>query len=151
MYTVRLISSEIASPHMPESVLPVRAVISVFILLALRDKFMQSSSVFWDITPCSPLKVIWRFGGTYRRHIQDRRISHTRNQHEAGGNLCSFPLKLQLTFNGLHGIMSQKIELFITTAVRTSDPTRHYVPEDRTLHNHSCENLRSYTTLYPRR
>jgi hypothetical protein len=31
--------------------------------------------------------------------------------------------------------------------VRTSDPTRRYIPEDRTLHNHRCENLRSYTTL----
>jgi hypothetical protein len=27
------------------------------------------------------------------------------------------------TFSGLHGIISQKIELFITTAVRTSNPT----------------------------
>jgi hypothetical protein len=26
-------------------------------------------------------------------------------------------------FNGLHGVISQKIELFITTAVRTSDAT----------------------------
>jgi hypothetical protein len=51
----------------------------------------------------------------------------------------------------LHGIITQKIELFITTAVRTSDPTRRYIPEDRTLHNHRCENLTSYTALYPRR
>jgi hypothetical protein len=28
-----------------------------------------------------------------------------------------------LTFNGLHGVISQKTELFITTAVRTSNPT----------------------------
>jgi hypothetical protein len=27
------------------------------------------------------------------------------------------------TFNGLHGIISQKPELFITTALRTSSPT----------------------------
>jgi hypothetical protein len=27
-----------------------------------------------------------------------------------------------LTFNGLHGVISQKIVLFITTAVRTSNP-----------------------------
>jgi hypothetical protein len=26
------------------------------------------STVFWDITPCSPLKVKRRFGGTYRLH-----------------------------------------------------------------------------------
>jgi hypothetical protein len=33
------------------------------------------------------------------------------------------PLKLRLTFNGLHGFRSQKTELFITTAVRTSNPS----------------------------
>jgi hypothetical protein len=27
------------------------------------------------------------------------------------------------TFRGLHGVMSQKIEVFITTAARTSNPT----------------------------
>jgi hypothetical protein len=25
--------------------------------------------------------------------------------------------------------------------------TRHYIPEDRTLHNHCCENLKPYTDL----
>jgi hypothetical protein len=35
------------------------------------------------------------------------------------------PPKRQLIFNGLHGVMSQKIVLFITTAVRTSNPTEY--------------------------
>jgi hypothetical protein len=33
------------------------------------------------------------------------------------------PPKGRLAFTGLHGVISQKIELFITTAVRTSNPT----------------------------
>jgi hypothetical protein len=33
------------------------------------------------------------------------------------------PPKHRLTSNGLHGVISQKIEIFITTAVRTSNPT----------------------------
>jgi hypothetical protein len=33
------------------------------------------------------------------------------------------PLKYRLTFNGLHGVITQKVELIITTAVTTSDPT----------------------------
>jgi hypothetical protein len=37
------------------------------------------SSIFWDITPCSPWKVNRRFGGTYRLHLQSRRISVARN------------------------------------------------------------------------
>jgi hypothetical protein len=28
---------------------------------------------FWDITPCSPLKVSRRFGGTYRLYLEGRR------------------------------------------------------------------------------
>jgi hypothetical protein len=50
----------------------------------------------------------------------------------------------------LHGVISQMIDLFINTAVRTSDPTRRYIPDDRPLHKHRRENLRSYTALYPR-
>jgi hypothetical protein len=42
----------------------------------------MKSPTFWGITPCSRLKVNWRFGGTYRRHLQRRRISRARNQHE---------------------------------------------------------------------
>jgi hypothetical protein len=37
------------------------------------------SIIFWDITPCSPLSVNRRFGGTYRLHLQGRRSS-ARNQ-----------------------------------------------------------------------
>jgi hypothetical protein len=33
------------------------------------------------------------------------------------------PLKHRLTFNWLHGVISQKIALFITTAVTTSNST----------------------------
>jgi hypothetical protein len=29
-------------------------------------------TVFWDITPCSPLTVNWCFGGTFRLHLQGR-------------------------------------------------------------------------------
>jgi hypothetical protein len=36
--------------------------------------------IFWDITPCSPLKVNRRFGGIYRPHHHGRRISRARYQ-----------------------------------------------------------------------
>jgi hypothetical protein len=38
------------------------------------------STIVWDITPCSPLKVNRSFGVTYRLHLQGRRISQERNQ-----------------------------------------------------------------------
>jgi hypothetical protein len=58
------------------------------------------SSVLWDIMLYSPLKANQRFGGTYCLHLQG-----------------------WTTFNG-HGIISKMVELFfITTTVRTSNPT----------------------------
>jgi hypothetical protein len=63
---------------------------------------MEKSSIFWDITPCSVLKVNRRFGQIYRLHLQGR-ISQARCSVEAGGKS--------------HGVTSQKTELFITTAV----------------------------------
>jgi hypothetical protein len=53
------------------------------------------------------------------------------------------PPKRRFTLNRLHGVTSQKMMLFITTAVRTSNlttfiyfhqTTRWYIPEDITLH-----------------
>jgi hypothetical protein len=38
------------------------------------------SSIFWDITPCSPFKANRRFGGTYCLHFQGRRISRALKQ-----------------------------------------------------------------------
>jgi hypothetical protein len=34
---------------------------------------VMNSTIFWDITPCSLLSVNWRFGGTYRLHLQGER------------------------------------------------------------------------------
>jgi hypothetical protein len=38
------------------------------------------------------------------------------------------PPKCQLTYKELHGVLSQKIELFITTTLRTSDSTKSSFP-----------------------
>jgi hypothetical protein len=70
--------------------------------------------IFWDEMPCSPLNANRRFGGKCRLHLQVRRISQARNQNEAGS-------KHSLTFNGLHGVISQTTEHFIATAVRNSN------------------------------
>jgi hypothetical protein len=36
---------------------------------------VMKDTIFWDITPCSPLKVNRSFGGKYRLHLQGRKIS----------------------------------------------------------------------------
>jgi hypothetical protein len=48
---------------------------------------IMKSIIFWDISPCSPLSVNRRFGGTYRLH-------------------------LRLALNRLHGVISQKMIIF---------------------------------------
>jgi hypothetical protein len=79
---------------------------------------VMKSSIFWDITPCSSLKVNLCFGGKFRLHLQGRGIS------QAGFTLLAtyftlvsclayfFDPKSRLAFNGLHDIISQKIELY---------------------------------------
>jgi hypothetical protein len=105
---------------------------------------VMKSSISWDITPWSPLKVNLRFWGTRSLHLEGLRISQGRNQREAGSKqfvdfqrttrallatcltLVScltysstlkrrrhVPPERRLATNGLHGVISQKIELFI--------------------------------------
>lgn len=40
---------------------------------------------------------------------------------EAGSKQRDVPPKLRLTFDGLHGVRSQKMELFVTTYVRAAN------------------------------
>jgi hypothetical protein len=44
---------------------------------------VMKSSVFWDVRPCSLLKVSQSFGGTRHLHLQGQRISQARNQQVA--------------------------------------------------------------------
>jgi hypothetical protein len=108
----------------------------------MQTPWFTRSTIFWDITPRSSLKVYQCIGGTYCLHLQCRRLSQARYQHESrrqteqASMLVSFmaysltlkmesyvPLKHQFTFNRIHGVIFQKIVLFITTDVRTSNPT----------------------------
>jgi hypothetical protein len=75
-------------------------------------KVVMKSSVFWDITPCSPLKFNLCVGEACQFHVQGGRISKAKSHGEAGGKKNT----------GL-GDISQNIEPYTTTAVRTSDPT----------------------------
>jgi hypothetical protein len=84
---------------------------------------VMKSTIFWDITPCSSLSVNRCFGGTYRLHLQGRRISRARNQRESR----SHPLNLFSTLT-METICSSE------TSVDTQRTTRRYVPKDGTLH-----------------
>jgi hypothetical protein len=47
---------------------------------------VMKCTVFWDTTPCSPLKINRRFGGIYHLHLQGRKISRARNRRESRNN-----------------------------------------------------------------
>jgi hypothetical protein len=70
------------------------------------------SSIFWDITPCSPLKANRRLGGTYRIHLHSRRIRQERGQHDEGSNKTSSS----------------------ETSVEFQRSIRRYIQEDMTQH-----------------
>jgi hypothetical protein len=80
--------------------------------------------IFWDITPCSPLKVKRRFGETYRIHCQGRRISQAK--YERGNSACHLlscwfrPPKMDATCSS-------------ETSVDFKQTTWRYIPRDRTL------------------
>jgi hypothetical protein len=83
-------------------------------------ELLKKSYFSWNIRPCSPLKVNRHFGGKYGLHLQSRRISQERNHYEA--------VSLSVDFQLITRRYTQKIELYITTAVKTSDPNLHSSP-----------------------
>jgi hypothetical protein len=89
---------------------------------------VMKSTIFWDITPCSPVKVNRRFGRIYRLHLQGRKKADQGTSVKAGGQktlkmepICSSETSVDT--QRTHGVIFQKIVLFINTAVRTSNPT----------------------------
>jgi hypothetical protein len=79
--------------------------------------------IFWDTMPYSPLEVKRRFGGTYRL------LS------------CWFLARLILRPLRWRRCSSE-------TSVTFQRATRRYIPEDSTLHNHRCENLKLFGLAY---
>jgi hypothetical protein len=55
----------------------------IFVGSEVLTTVVLKSSIFWDIMPCSPLKIKQRFGGTCCLHLQGRRISQARIQYES--------------------------------------------------------------------
>jgi hypothetical protein len=78
------------------------------------------TSIFWNITSCSPLRVNRRLGGIYRIHLRGRKTRQTQKPRERMwqfGSVCHLPLwrfppKHRFTSHGLHVVIFQKIEHF---------------------------------------
>jgi hypothetical protein len=81
---------------------------------------VMKNSIFWDITPCSLLKVNWHFKGrvAFIFRVKEVLILLASVWFLAWLILWPWrwrqhvPLKHRVTFNKLHGIICQKTELF---------------------------------------
>jgi hypothetical protein len=85
----------------------------------------MKSSVFWDITACSAVKVNLCIVWAYCLYLQDRRVSQTIFEPEASSKqslLYSFTLKVE-------AIQSSE------TSADLHETIWRYIPEDRTLQN----------------
>jgi hypothetical protein len=99
------------------------------------------SSIFRDITPCSPLKVNRCFGVTCRLHLQGRSRWHIPPK-------CRLAALLTTWFRaGFCVAYSSTLKMEATYSSETSvdfqRTIRRYITEDRTVHNHRCDNLKS--------
>jgi hypothetical protein len=85
---------------------------------------VMKSSIFWDITPCSPLKVK-RVSRENVASIQGRRISQARNQIESRWQAEPSTGKKEATFSS-------------ETLVDFQRNTQRYIAGDRTLQWDAC-------------
>jgi hypothetical protein len=84
---------------------------------------IMKSSVFWDMTPCSPLKVNQCFGGISQFRLHCRRISQARQQHEAGSFTCfllhaDFFCVMYSLFRNKGKSKGKKLSLCLTNAMK---------------------------------
>jgi hypothetical protein len=91
---------------------------------------MRSNTIFWHVTPFRLVELYWRIREKYCLYLQGRKISQ--KVHYA----CCF-LAYSLTLK-MEAICSSEMSVAI------QQTTRRFFPEDDTLHNHRCENLKSY-------
>jgi hypothetical protein len=73
-------------------------------ILSFVKCYEVKSSIFWEIMPCSLLKINRHFGGTCRLHLHGWRISQARNQLKSGLAFCFHAgFLLGLFFDPEHG------------------------------------------------
>jgi hypothetical protein len=82
------------------------------------------------------MEAKWHSGGTNFLHLQDQ----TRKKKTASASWFDSCLTFSLTLK-MEAICSSRM------SVSLHQSTQHYIPEDRSLHIHCCENLKSNIIL----
>jgi hypothetical protein len=73
----------------------------------------MKSSIFWDITPCSPVKT---------KDVSEKHTVSVASKAVKMEATCFFETSV-VSLAGLQSVISQNIELFIVSVKRTSNPT----------------------------
>jgi hypothetical protein len=95
------------------------------------------SSVFWDIPSCGLVKVNRHFGGTYRLHLQGRRVSQAASKQSLpdAGFCIAYTSTLKM-----------EAECPCETSVDFHRTTRRYITVDRTLQPKSASQIKSISS-----
>jgi hypothetical protein len=104
----------------------------------------MKNSIFWDAALCSPVKVKIPFGKTYRLHLQGRRVSQARNQHEVNSKQISSCCHL-----AYYSTLKMEAICSSETLVDFHRITQHWISRDRNLRSHCWENLNSKLHVCP--
>jgi hypothetical protein len=116
----------IGLPVLPLPATNINNFVGFEVLIAL----VMKSTIFWDITLCSPLNLNQRFEGIYCLHLHGRRISRARNL-----SLLCLPLAFTLVTCSIYSsTLKMEAIYFSETSVDIQRTTRRYIPEDGTLH-----------------
>jgi hypothetical protein len=93
---------------------------------------VMKSTIFWDITPCIPLSVRRRFGGTYRLHLQGR--NHKLSKKPAvRAEFCLPPGFTLVSCSAYSSTLKMMATSSSETSVDFQRTTWRYIPEGCTL------------------
>jgi hypothetical protein len=71
----------------------------------------MNSYFFWNITPCSLVKVDLYFGGTNHLHLHGGKVDKIRKDYESGSKREYDHWKCKLSFTWLEGTTSQNMDM----------------------------------------
>jgi hypothetical protein len=96
----------------------------------------MKSTIFWDVTPCSPLRVNRRFGGTCRLRLQGRINNFSKkpaSKQVASTLLVYHMLACWFLAENIPSTLKMEAICSSETSVDTRRTTRRYIPEVDTL------------------
>jgi hypothetical protein len=125
-------------PHLLQFLIPGKEIsrVGFEVLTAV----VMKNTIFWDITPCSPLKVNQHFGGTYSLQLQGRRISLARNQRGSGWQ--AKPASTLVSCSAYSSTLKMEVICYSETSVDFQRTTQRYIQKIGLFKYHVVLNIR---------